>query len=395
MPSAARLPQSGPVDPLVALADRCVQCGLCLPACPTYGLERNEAESPRGRIALTRAWALDALEPTPLGDAHLDHCLGCRSCEAVCPAGVQYGELLVQARARQRQRRPADWRQRAVEALVSRPRWLRAALGLYRRVHPLLPARWRPLPAPPAPVAAPAREAASVAVFAGCVGDAYEAGLRDALARCCAAFGIALSTPTGQGCCGSLHAHGGDADGARRLAARNRDAFAAADTVLTLASGCHDAVAQALSGQTRTVDALDFLAQQLSAHPQALRMRPTGERIALHLPCTQRNVTRSAPAMRRLLAAVPGLQVVELDAGHGCCGAAGLQWLEDPERAAQFRTPLLQQLEGSGATRLLSANIGCRLHFSGGTAVPVQHPIEFLADLLEATPSPPPAQAGA
>ncbi|WP_036138061.1 4Fe-4S dicluster domain-containing protein, partial [Novilysobacter defluvii] len=83
---------------ITALADRCVQCGLCLPACPTYSLERLEPQSPRGRIALARAWALDIIDPTPAGDRHLDDCLACRACEAVCPAGVRYGELLVRTR---------------------------------------------------------------------------------------------------------------------------------------------------------------------------------------------------------------------------------------------------------------------------------------------------------
>ena len=95
-------------DPLVALADRCVQCGLCLPGCPTYRRDGLEAESPRGRIALARAWQLGTVVPTPAGDAHLDHCLACGHCERLCPAGVRYGELLVQARALQRARRPRD-----------------------------------------------------------------------------------------------------------------------------------------------------------------------------------------------------------------------------------------------------------------------------------------------
>src|SRR5689334_1064005 len=99
------LPRPPSADPLVALADQCVQCGLCLPACPTYRHGRIEAESPRGRIALARGWALQALEPTTAGDTHLDQCLACRRCEAVCPAGVKYGELLVEARRRQRTRR--------------------------------------------------------------------------------------------------------------------------------------------------------------------------------------------------------------------------------------------------------------------------------------------------
>jgi glycolate oxidase iron-sulfur subunit len=86
--------------------------------------------------------------------------------------------------------------------------------------------------------------------------------------------------------------------------------------------------------------------------------------------------------------------VVELDAdpatrGFGCCGAAGSAMVTDPVRAARFREPLLAQLRDSGATRLLSANIGCRLHLANGTTLPVEHPLAFLADCL----APPGARA--
>jgi glycolate oxidase iron-sulfur subunit len=377
------------VDPLVALADRCVQCGLCLPACPTYRLDRLEPESPRGRIALARGWALDLVAPDPAGEIHLDQCLGCRSCEAVCPAGVEYGALLVAARARQRARRAPGLRQRMLEVLAARPRWLAAALAVYRALHPVLPARWRPLPRPPAaawrrrPAITPAPSAhrgdvAAVTLFRGCVAGPYEAGLRVATARLCAAAGVDLVEPAAQGCCGALHAHAGDVATATRLAARNAQAFAGARHVLTLASGCHEAVAGAMPAGTEAQDAIAFLA----ARADELPLRECRERVALHLPCTQRNVVRSVAATRTLLARVPGLEVVELDAGFGCCGAAGTQMATDPLRAAQFRAPLLAQLAASGATRLLSANIGCRLHFANSAAVPVQHPLEFLAALL-------------
>jgi glycolate oxidase iron-sulfur subunit len=379
--SAARLPSA---DPLVALADRCVQCGLCLPACPTYGHDRSEAESPRGRIAVARAWALDVIEPTAVADTHLDHCLGCRSCEAVCPAGVQYGELLTLARSRQRERRAPGRRQRWIEALAVRPRTLTALLALYRLAYPVLPAAWRPLPRPPGPRAAPVEpiedgRRGELALFVGCVAGPYETGLRHALTRLCRSLGYRVRTIDGQTCCGSLHAHAGDPTRTQTLGARNRTAFAGVDTVLTLASGCHEALAQALHDGPETLDAIAFL----DRHADVLRLRPQRERVALHLPCTQRNVVRSDVATRALLARVPGLDIVDLDAGFGCCGAAGTQMLSDPERAAAYRRPLLEQLEATGATRLLSANIGCRLHFANGTRLPVQHPLEFLAECLE------------
>ncbi len=384
MASSPTAPAPSGKDPLVALADQCVQCGLCLPACPTYRFARTEAESPRGRIALSRAWALETVPPTAAGDRHLDQCLGCRNCEAVCPANVQYGALLVQARSRQRTRRDAGWRQRGLEWLAARPASMERLLGLYRNLFPALPASLRPLPRPPSPVAqaAPAAGSAAqtVALFRGCVARSYEGGLLAAVSQLLAALDIAAVIPDGQTCCGTLHAHAGNTASAASLSARNQEVFATNSTVLTLASGCHEAVAAAMPEATRAVDAIDFIA----ARADRLQFGHTTLRVALHLPCTQRNVVHSDAATRTLLARVPGLDIVVVDAGFGCCGAAGSTMLEDPRRAAAYRQPLLDQLAASGATRLLSANIGCRLHLAnGGTTLPVQHPLEFLAQCLQ------------
>lgn len=148
--------------------------------------------------------------------------------------------------------------------------------------------------------------------------------------------------------------------------------------MLSLASGCHDTLADSLRGQAVVRDAIDVIAEGADR----LRFAARPERVALHLPCTQRNVVRSDAALRTLLARVPALEVVVLDAGFGCCGAAGTRMLTDPVRAARFRQPLLDQLAASSATRLLSANIGCRLHLANGTSLPVQHPLEFLSECL-------------
>lgn len=386
MSPASRFAPADPAsDRLLALADRCVQCGLCLPACPTYGLERTESESPRGRIALVRAWALGTIEPTDTADRHLDHCLGCRSCESVCPAGVQFGELLVEARTRQRVRRGSDWKQSCAEWLTARPRLISLLLELYRRLFPAVPAPLRRLPRPPAPAlerSPPADDATppvdSVALFMGCIARPYEVGLRAAVVRLCRTVGAHVRIPASQTCCGTLHAHAGDTGKREQLARLNRTALSGSGTVLTLASGCHESVADALLGTAGTMDAISFLHQRAERLP-FLECR---EHVALHLPCTQRNVAKSVDALRALLARVPGLKVAELTAGHGCCGAAGMQMLLDPSRAAAYRQPLMEQFECSGATRLLSANIGCRLHLANATSKPVQHPLEFLASLV-------------
>jgi glycolate oxidase iron-sulfur subunit len=356
---------------VAALADRCVQCGLCLPHCPTYRLDRIEAEGPRGRIAYAKAVAAGTLEPTPAGDRHLDQCLGCRRCEQACPAGVRYEDLLVLARAGQAARGARPEGHRAAR-LLGHPLALAAALPLARLA--------RRLPAVPsaAPVASPTPTPAprgTVDLFVGCVASTYESSTRRALVRLLAAAGWDAVEPPGQGCCGTAAAHAGDAAGAESLAHRNRAAFGERP-VLSLASGCQSILAASLAGRAEVGDALAFL----SAHGDALRFRPARTRVALHLPCSQR-VLGGDTAARALLARIPGLDLVELP-DTGCCGAAGTHMLAEPGRAALFRAPLLESLAASGATQLLSANIGCRLHLANAASIPVRHPVDFLAEHL-------------
>lgn len=380
-------PATPTVEALLGMADRCVQCGLCLPRCPTYQVERSEAESPRGRIQYARAVASGQLPPTAGGDAHLDACLGCGRCEAACPAGVPYLDLLDATRAQQRQRRAPGWRQRLAEHLAARPRRFDRLLGAYRLAWPLLP--WRPLPRPPA--ATPALPSAGgTAVFEGCVARRYEGPARAALARLAEAIGEPLCAPAGQGCCGALHRHAGDPATADALAAANRAAFAGHATVLTLATGCHAAVAGALAGAgadaaareaaavATAEDALAWLAARADALPP---LRASTLTVALHRPCSQAASPAGAPALAALLARIPGLRVVALP-DAGCCGAGGTRALHDAGGAARHAAPLLAATRAAGADRLLSTNIGCRLHLTPLAGVPVQHPLDFLAEHL-------------
>ena len=378
-------PPSRDAASLPALADRCVQCGLCLPHCPTYRLDASEAESPRGRIAYVSAVATGLMPATPGGDRHLDHCLGCLRCEQACPAGVEYGDLLTLARAEQAKRRPLSIGRRLRLGLLARPRLLAGLLHIYRLTYPWLPASGRNLPRPPGPTARrdvsskPRDDSAQeVAIFIGCVADTYETAVRAALQRCLQHAGIRLTPVVDQTCCGTAAAHAGATALAERLAETNRRAFAGHSTLLCLASGCRDVLRASLAGTSEVVDAFAFL----HALGDRLRFRSAeGRRVALHLPCTQRGDPASTAALRALLARIPGLDLIELP-DTGCCGAAGLHMLDEPDRAARLRQSLLAALADSGATELLSANIGCRLHLGNGTTMAIRHPVELIAEFL-------------
>ncbi len=396
-------PLHAPVGRIAELADQCVQCGLCLPVCPTYALDRNEAESPRGRIAIASALAQGLAEPGAGLREHLDHCLGCLNCEKVCPANVQYGELLIETRALLG---PAPRRPRLLLGLVKRPALLRALrrLGdwltlprwknrLARRLPEHSPWRAALLGLPAGPPAARVRASGSkseqprLALFPGCVASVDDAEAQQAAITLLQAAGFHVSVLPAF-CCGATDLHGGAAAAAEQAAQRVRRAWAAsgASQLLSVTPGCLGALRRALPG----VGVLDPV-ELLAARAGSLRFRPLAQRVALHLPCTQINVARTDAALLQLLRRVPELEVLSLPRPPYCCGAAGSHLLEFPARAGQLRDATLRQAATLEPQQLLSSNIGCRLHLAigidqQGLRWPSQHPLTLLARQLEPSP---------
>ena len=251
--------------------DQCIHCGLCLQACPTYNVLQLEMDSPRGRIALLRAAADGRLAPAALAagvfQEHIDLCLGCRACETACPSGVQYGLLLETARAVIAERQPAATPQRAAqwaglrELLPHRGRlrrwpaawrsinawdwtpWPAASPSCRRRCAPCRACCRRlrldyPAMSRPAPALGVRR--GRVAFFAGCIQDAFLAGVNAATIRVLQRNGYEVHFPAAQTCCGAASLHTGDQDFARTLARRNIDAFAGGDydAIVNNAGGC-------------------------------------------------------------------------------------------------------------------------------------------------------------
>ena len=407
----------------------CIHCGLCLHTCPTYQLTGAEPSSPRGRIHLMRAVAEGRLAADQSFADEMDFCLVCRHCESVCPAGVEFGAMMEITRnglMRSVPRGPlvrfARWLGFRV-VLPSRG-WLRFAtsslglaqrLGLVRLIAPLFGERGRALGAFPrvpagserkplaalTPAAGEKRGAA--AMLAGCVMPEMLGRVNRATADCLSACGLDVHAPEGHVCCGALHAHNGDLDGARDLARQTIAAFEPLDgDVVVNSAGCgaHMKVygellaeddawkERALAFEQRVVDFAEFLAQPANSKRLAAAVGDSTESVVYDDPChlCHGQGVRSQP--RELLDLLPGAERAELEDSESCCGSAGIYSMLRPKDSNAILAPKLNALRASGAKTLVTANPGCQIQWESGVRresmdVEVAHLAEVLQRALK------------
>jgi glycolate oxidase iron-sulfur subunit len=384
------------------LADQCVMCGLCLPHCPTYRVRREEGESPRGRVAYVKALFQGRLEPSATVLTQLDDCTACGSCEAVCPARVEFRRLLISARADPRFRRADRGPRRWLRWLSRRRRWLRAGGAIARVLR-----RWRgrrdstwaellgiaaALPtsrrrAPPTHGPGPRGTAL---LFGGCVAALADADTRHAAATVLARLGYGVVAADASHCCGALALHQGLIDEAEADAATARALIAPLrpDLVVGTASGCQQRIADAIATPLghRAIDMTTWLA----AEPRlgGLELRHSPRHVALMLPCTQR-LLPEVDAIESLLRRIAGVRVSVLPLQPRCCGAAGSYFADHAEIAGALRAERIEQIRSLAPDEVLTTNVGCRLYLQAGLrraglAIPVRHALALVADSLVA-----------
>ena len=394
--------------------DRCVACGLCLPVCPTYRVTKNENASPRGRLALIRGLLKDELAPSPEIAGHLSLCLQCRRCEAVCPAGVEYGRLIDAANYNLRRAHMIP-RNRSVGLL----RWLAKSprrsrqllaqmlkltrrLGLIRlgRISGVsramgLDSAVDELPGQissftPEPFYASDEDyRGEVALFSGCINSAFDGRTLRATVSVLNKLGYDVHVPAIQQCCGALFYHDGDRATADHLAIRNLEAFSGSDMpIINVATGCGSHLSEYAdtSFAKRVVDISAFL--DSIEWPAGRRFSALPGTALVQDPCSMRNVLRQEKSVYRLLGRIPELVVKALENNDTCCGGAGTYPLREPEMATTLRNPKIATIRNKPANYVVSANIGCALQLRAALRdqhadVEVCHPVTLIEAALK------------
>ena len=407
---------------------KCVHCGLCVNACPTYAITGLEVESPRGRINLAKSVAEERIPLTATVQSHWELCLQCRACEAVCSSGVPYGRIMEGARAQldaaaPEGRRARQFRRLLLRNVIARPRVLAFAMrpartlagsslrgfayrtGLTRLLGPLgaaerqLPERIGKPFRPGDALATPAVADREAVLFTGCVMGELFGDVHRATGRVLARAGVRAEATAGQGCCGALHAHDGDIDFARKLARTNIDALEHTGDapIVVNSAGCWAAMKEygqllsrdpdyrdrAATFGARVVDFTEYVASLGVDVPASFEGSVTYQD-----PCHLAHAQRIREQPRELLRAT-GCELVETPGGDMCCGAAGIYSLVQPEMSASLRARKAAQFRDANPDVVVTANPGCQMQYEAAVREAGIHSrVLHIAQLLDEAQTP-------
>lgn len=390
----------------------CMRCGFCLPACPTYIETGKEYYSPRGRIALMKALRDGLIDAYDEVEHSLNVCLGCRACEPICPAGVNYGHLLEDAREVFQQYKKESLAEKTVRKVIfdglfphqNRMQTVTSLVGFYQRsglqkvtrkigflklfpktmaemekILPNIPKkkemknRKRTYPAK-------AEKKATVAFFTGCLMDTVFLETNEKTIRLLQLSGCEVVLPENQGCCGALHGHSGEKNKAKEMAKKNIEAFEKidADYIIVNAGGCggflidydhllKDDLAwyeRARKFKEKLKDITEILVE-LEFHKN-VPLQVRDQIVTYQDSCHLRNVMGVIHPPRELLRTIQGVTFVELEQADKCCGSAGIYNILQPEMATQILDHKMEKVRHTKAYTIVTTNPGCLLQMKLG-----------------------------
>jgi glycolate oxidase iron-sulfur subunit len=404
------------LSPKIAEADgilrKCVHCGFCTATCPTYVLLGDERDSPRGRIYMIKGMLERGEKATAETARHVDRCLSCLACMTTCPSGVNYMQLIDQARVHVEDTYDRPWTERIMRSVLAtvmpRPRLFRLALigaKLGKPFGPMFSALGMkpvgamlrlasvstPISSLPADGFFPAmaEKRGHVSLLKGCVQSVMDQSINDHTVRLLNRLGYDVTIGSQAECCGSLTHHMGKETAALSSARQMIDQWTdeSADAIIITSSGCGTTIKdyghlfkndpayaeKAGAVSAKAVDITEFLGKL------DLPKSTTGAgiRVAYHSSCSLQHGQNVKTLPQKLLRNA-GFEVVEVPEGHLCCGSAGTYNMLQLVIADQLRERKVANIESVSPQMIATANLGCMTQIGLGTKIPILHTIALL-----------------
>jgi glycolate oxidase iron-sulfur subunit len=386
----------------------CVHCGMCLESCPTYEQTGMEQHSPRGRVYLIKSVAEGKLEVNEQFMDPVFACLDCRACTTACPADVDVGGLIEEARGQVRQAMPLTGVKGAVNNFFlkglfphqNRLNTVGSLLKFYQKsgmqkvvrktglinimpqhlvdMEAIMPEVREPVSKKyknEQVIKAKGETKNEVGLLTGCIMDVMFSDINESTINVLTRNGNDVAIPKNQTCCGALHVHAGDRETGRKLAKQNIEAFQDVEKVVVNAAGC-GCMMKEYAELFREEPEWREKAEEFAAKVEDISKylydtgyeKPKGEintRITYHDACHLAHGQGIRQEPRELLLDIPGVEMVHMPNADRCCGSAGIYNITNPEMAAAVLESKMENVPDD-VEMISMGNPGCMLQMAMG-----------------------------
>jgi glycolate oxidase iron-sulfur subunit len=420
------------VLPNADILSQCIHCGMCLSTCPTYEITKLETSSPRGRIKMIKSVARGEMNMTKTFADEMNFCLDCQACETACPAGVKYGSMVEAARvevdkaklygsflrrfikkvflkyiltSKRRLRFAARllylYQNRGIQLLLHKSGIFKLILRRLSEIDKMSPGISKEFSESIIPEFTPAKgdEKYKTAFHIGCLMDVMFADINRDTVDVLSSMNCSVHTPKNQFCCGSLPAHNGDFETAKRLMKKNIDTFIPNkyDYLISNTAGCSAFMKEygdklkddpeykekAIAFSSKVKDIIEFIEENISV----IRLKPLNEVVTYHDACHHVHSQNIFSQPRTVLSAIPDLKLVPLEESTWCCGSAGIYNIDRYKDSMIILERKMNNIRNTNAGKVITGNPGCisQIRYGAkkfGLNVEVIHPVSFLKKVL-------------
>jgi glycolate oxidase iron-sulfur subunit len=404
---------------------------MCLAVCPTYDMTKNERSSPRGRIKLIKSVARGEMEITNLFAEEMNFCLDCQACETACPAGVKYGSMVEAARVEVDNTSYRSSLYKFIKRFLLKTvvgskanlKFVSRLLRIYQnsyirkllhksgilkiisanleeidKLSPIVSKKFsdeiiHEITIPKGEVKY------KTAFLSGCLMNVMFAEINKDTVDVLQACNCEVFTPRDQICCGSLQAHNGDFDTAKKLAKHTMDVFERHkfDYMISNSAGCGAFMkeyAHILSDDVhfaerarqfskRVKDISEFLIET----NMPLSLSAVSQSISYHDACHLAHTQSITEQPRKMIKSIPGVNYTELEEASWCCGSAGIYNIVHYKESMVILERKMENIRKTNSKVVLTGNPGClaQLRYGAkrfGVDVEVIHPVSLMKKSL-------------